>query len=169
MCILLALHARARAAGYMKAPMGLDGELSALMRSAQDGDGRAYEALLSRIAALVRDFARSRLQRADFAEDVAQETLLAIHRDRHTYDPSRPFLPWMYAIARHRLLDFAARQRRREQREVAAEPDFDPPAPPASVDTGFVRRALALLPLRQRDIIRMLKLEGLSVAEISGK
>src|SRR5437588_13033441 len=114
--------------------MATEGELSALMRSAQDGDGRAYEALLVRIAALVREFARGRLQRADWLEDVAQETLLSIHRDRHTYDPSRPFLPWMYAIARHRLLDFAARQRRRELREIAAEPDVEPQAPAQDAD-----------------------------------
>ena len=144
------------------------------MRRAQDGDRRAYETLLIEVAALVRAFARTRLRHRDWLEDVAQETLLSIHRDRHTYDPHRPFLPWMYAIARHRLLDFVEKQRRRGENEVSAENALDGVAGEQLVVergtlSGFLRQALALLSLRQREIIRMLKLEGFTVAEISRK
>jgi RNA polymerase sigma-70 factor (ECF subfamily) len=150
----------------------IDRQLSGLMRSAQDGDRHAYEILLVQVMALVRDFARARVRHPDWAEDVAQETLLSIHRDRHTYDPARPFLPWMYAIARHRLLEFVARQRRRQAREIAGDDAFEgmacaQPDPERSIDAGFIRRALALLSLKQREIIQMLKIEGLSVVEIS--
>ena len=144
------------------------------MRRAQDGDRHAYEALLIEVMALVRRFARGRLRQADWLEDVAQETLLSIHRDRHTYDPARPFLPWMYAIARHRLLDYVEKQRRRGENEVPAEEGWDEIASGEVIvergtPAGFLRQALALLSMRQREIIGMLKLEGFTVAEISRK
>ena len=144
------------------------------MRRAQDGDRPAYESLLAEVAALLRAFARARLRRADWLEDVVQETLLSIHRDRHTYDPARPFLPWMYAIARHRLADFVEKQRRRREIEDAAgrrSEELVAPHPFAErgMASGLLRRALAALSLRQLEVIRMLKVEGLTVAEISRK
>ena len=148
-------------------------DLSQLMSRAQDGDRRAYEALLTEVVALVRAFARRHLRDADQVEDVAQETLLAIHRDRHTYDPARPFPPWMYAIARHRLLDFVDKQRRRGVNEVRSSELPDVAGESGIVERGspvaLLRRALALLSAKQRETIQMLKLEGLSVAEISRK
>jgi|SRR5712692_1462388 len=152
--------------------IGLDRQLSELMRRAQDGDGDAYETLLIEVLALVRKFARSHLRHEDWWEDVAQETLLSIHRDRHTYDPARPFLPWMYAITRHRLLDFVEQKRRREANEVPGEDGFEDVASKDAIvergtPAGFLRQALALLSMKQRAIIQMLKFEGLSVAEVS--
>jgi len=154
--------------------LGLDRELAELMRRAQGGDRLAYERLLTEVMVLVKRFAQNRVRHANWLEDVAQETLLAIHRDRHSYDPARPFLPWMYAIARHRLLDFAEKQRRRWENEVleqtahlevAAEPTIVERGTPA----GFLRQALTLLSLKQQEIIHLLKFEGFSVAEISRK
>ncbi|HEY5678284.1 MAG TPA: sigma-70 family RNA polymerase sigma factor [Myxococcales bacterium] len=151
--------------------MDQDRRLSALMTKAQGGDGPAYEMLLAEVLVLVRAFARRRLRQPDALEDVTQETLLSIHRDRHTYDPLRPFLPWMYAIARHRLFDFAEKQRRRSRNEISAASGMEDGAPAqiASQDApdGFLRRALALLSTAQREVIAMLKVDGLSVAEIS--
>jgi len=140
------------------------------MRRAQDGDRRAYETLLIEVMALVRGFARRRLSQADWQDEVTQETLLSIHRDRHTYDPQRPFLPWMYAIARHRLLEFVERQRRRCRNEIAGqglEEVSEAMIAESGPRVGFLRQALVLLSLKQREIIQLLKFEGLSVAEIS--
>jgi RNA polymerase sigma-70 factor (ECF subfamily) len=148
----------------------LDGQLSALMQSAQQGDARAYELLLQRLSMLARAFARARVAGLESVEEVVQETLLSIHRDRHTWDPSRRFLPWFHAIAHHRLLDFVTRERRRWRMEVPADPVMDEPASdPRLVFEAVrsVRRALERLSIRQREIIRMLKLDGFSVAEIS--
>jgi len=152
----------------------LDRRLSELMRRAQDGDRLAYETLLTEVIALVRGFARKRLRNPDQVEDVAQETLLSIHRHRHTYDPARPFLPWMYAIVRHRLFDFVEKQKRRGENEVPAEIAWEQvPAGETIVErgttSGFLQQALLLISIKQREIIQMLKLEGLSVAEISRK
>jgi RNA polymerase sigma-70 factor (ECF subfamily) len=152
--------------------LGVDRQLSELMRRAQDGDRHAYETLLIEVIPLVRGFARRRVRQADWLEDIVQETLLAIHRDRHSYDPTRPFLPWMYAIARHRLLDFVEKQRRREENESPGQDGLDEVAAASTIvergtRAGFLRDALALLSMKQREIIQMLKFEGLSVAEIS--
>jgi RNA polymerase sigma-70 factor (ECF subfamily) len=144
------------------------------MRAAQDGDRVAYATLLTEVAAVVRNFVRRRLADTDAQEEVVQDTLLAIHRDRHTYDPARPFRPWMFAIARHRLLDHFDKQRRRSRIEVLAEVQAEA-EDPASSDAGardrrapgLLRHALAQLSRTQREIIEMLKLDGLSVAEIS--
>ena len=142
------------------------------MRSAQGGDWLAYETLLTEVAATVRDFVRRRLADADGQEEVVQDTLLCIHRDRHTYDPARPFRPWMYAIARHRLFDHVEKRRRRSRFEVLADAEAqDPASAEASARDrrapGLLRHALAQLSRTQREIIEMLKLDGLSVAEIS--
>jgi RNA polymerase sigma-70 factor (ECF subfamily) len=141
------------------------------MRRAQDGDRQAYESLLIEITAIVRSFVRRRIAHADQVEDIVQETLLAIHRGRHTYDPKRPFQPWMYAIARHRLFDFVNRQRRRSTHEIAGEVGWQAASAAVAIDSGsslqFLQRALALLSSKQREIIQMLKLDGRSVAEIA--
>ena len=151
-----------------------DQRLSALMRRAQCGDSIAYDALLVAVTAAVRGFVRRRLREADAVEDVVQEALLSIHRDRHTYDPERRFGPWMYAIAKHRLLDFVAKQRRRSETEVLGDEGWqDAPSDERLAEpigpSPFVQRALALLSQKQREIIRLLKLEDWSVAEIAAK
>jgi RNA polymerase sigma-70 factor (ECF subfamily) len=82
-------------------PSEREDKLSALMKKAQEGDQIAYQSLLEECAVMIWEFAMRRLSKSDSTEDVAQETLMSIHRARHTYDPSRPFTPWMYAIAQH--------------------------------------------------------------------
>jgi RNA polymerase sigma-70 factor (ECF subfamily) len=144
------------------------------MRRAQDGDRHAYEALLLEAAALVRTFVRKRLRPADAVEDVVQDTLLSIHRYRHTYDPARLFRPWMYTIAKHRMLDHVGRQRRWGENEVLdAERLVDERSGAAVPESGGLsgplRKALALLTKKQREIIQLLKLDGFSVAETAVK
>ena len=82
------------------------------MQAACAGDRAAYEALLADIAGMLRAHARARLARSGFgpeeAEDVVQETLIALHAKRHTWDPERPILPWIQAIARHKTVDASA-------------------------------------------------------------
>lgn len=72
------------------------------MARAQAGDGEAYRLLLDSVAADLRGFFRRRVRETQEVEDHVQETLLTLHRARHTYDPSRAFEPWLYAIARNR-------------------------------------------------------------------
>src|ERR1044072_6192811 len=100
-----------------------------LMRAAMNGDAAAYNRLLTTLAPAIRSVARRGLGRAGIAiveaEDVVQETLLAIHLKRHTWDPSLPLGPWVRAIARHKLIDALRRRGRRSQ--VPREAVIDSP------------------------------------------
>ncbi len=144
------------------------------MRRAQDGDRHAYEAVLLEVTVLVRAFVRRRVRDHDSVEDVVQDALLSIHRYRHTYDPARAFAPWMYAIAKHRLLDFVRKRKhvtRLEVRETESLENArsDVVLVSESAATAFPNNALSVLSARQREIIGMLKLEGRTVAEIATK
>jgi RNA polymerase sigma-70 factor (ECF subfamily) len=133
------------------------------------GDAAAYHAFLRELAAHLRAFVRKRLARMpDEVEDIVQESLLAVHNQRHTYDPRQPLTPWLHAIARYKLVDFMRRQGDAplggEAFDQAAEvlQASDDRAAEARRD---IAQLLALLPERQRLPIVHMKLEGRSVVE----
>lgn len=133
------------------------------------GDNAAYHVFLKELSAHLRAFLRGRLSRLpDDVEDLVQETLLAVHNHRHTYDAGQPLTAWIHAIARYKLVDLL---RRRADREALNDPLDDEPDIFARSDTeaADARRDLAKLldqlPDRQRLPIVHMKLEGLSVIE----
>jgi RNA polymerase sigma-70 factor (ECF subfamily) len=133
------------------------------MARAQDGDREAYRALLDDIAPGLLRFFRSRVSVAEDARDLLQETLIALHRARHTYDPTRPLEPWLFAIARNVATDHLRRQLGRSTWEVLVD---EPPEVEAAAEGAPERQleqALARLPPTQRQAFEMLKIEGLSV------
>lgn len=144
-------------------------ELRALFVAGLDGDSQAYRAALDQLSRHLRAFLRKRLQRlpADI-EDVLQESLLAIHLHRHTYDASQLLMPWAYVITRHKLIDFV---RRHERVDVPVEPlDDTHELLAAEEDVAHESRRdlsvlLDALPERFRLPIVHTKLQGLSVAE----
>lgn len=150
----------------------LDQRLSALMCRAQDGDRVAYEAFLREAVGLIRAFVQKRLRNDPAVEDVVQETLLALHHYRHAYDPERSVLPWMYAIAQHRLVDHVRKRNRRHQNEVTSELVLEELAAPevgSAENRGALSRVFGLLTRAQQEVIHLLKLEGYTVAEIAEK
>ncbi len=78
---------------------------AAWMTLAQGGDHDAYRRLLEELANAIETYIHSRFGAIDSLEDCVQECLLSIHRARHTYDPARPFRPWMFTLVRHRTID----------------------------------------------------------------
>jgi RNA polymerase sigma-70 factor (ECF subfamily) len=146
------------------------------MRAAQGGDSAAYVELLRVVAPRVRRIVmrqRGFAGRAE-AEDLVQDVLLSLHAVRATYDPSRPFAPWLLAIVRNRLVDGARRYARTSQREVHIdEADVTFSVPAANDDIGeledaeAVRAAVRELPDGQRQAIELLKLKELSLKEAS--
>lgn len=144
------------------------------MRQAQAGDREAYAELLALLTPVTSRFVRSRSGQVPWVDDAVQETLLSVHRARHTWDPSRPFAPWFYAIASHRTVDVYRRERRvtsreeaRDQLEASAPMTVADDAP--LVDMAIVRAALASLPARQRDIVEGLKLREESVKGLAAR
>lgn len=148
------------------------------MAAAQAGDARAYDALLRAILPLLRALASRRLFDAAEAEEAVQDTLLTIHRLRHTYDPARPIRPWLAAICERRCIDRLRRHGRRQGRETSFEECSGTLAAlaegprgahdgEARVAAAQLRAAVAELPESQRAALRLAKLEMLPLAEAS--
>jgi len=137
-----------------------------LMMKAQAGDGQAYEQLLRELDAwLCRYYARRLPHPA--AEDARQDTLLAIHAKRHTYEPSRSFGAWVFAIARYKWID----RIRDASRYAELSPDEEIPVEdhgPAAISAATLDHLLGQLKPAQERVIRLVKLRGLSIASASG-
>ena len=132
------------------------------MARAQAGDREAYRALLEEISPIVLGWLRRWLTDAEDLADVYQDTLVHLHRARHTYDPARAFEPWLYAIARNAAADHGRRRRRRRTWETAVDDLPEIPMEEQAFEPALAD-ALRALPRPQREAFTMLKLEGLSV------
>ena len=147
---------------------GREDELRGLFVRGLAGDAAAYHAFLKELSGFLRAYLRRRLARIpDDVEDLVQETLLAVHNQRHTYDAAQPVTAWVHAIARYKMVDLL---RRRAGREALHEPlDEEALFAVSATDAGDARRDLAVLlaelPDRHRLPILHVKIEGLSIAE----
>ncbi|KAB0662379.1 sigma-70 family RNA polymerase sigma factor [Burkholderia diffusa] len=144
---------------------------SMLMACAQIGDRDAYRRLLESVTPYLRRLAARHGVHPDAIEDVVQDILITLHQVRHTYAPARPFGPWLVSIASRRIVDALRRQGRAASREMSLDPDHETLAGDGAnlmeeaADARVLRDALARLPQGQRDAIRMLKLEEMSLKE----
>ncbi|MBB6560627.1 RNA polymerase sigma-70 factor (ECF subfamily) [Acidovorax soli] len=149
--------------------MEIEERLRSLLLLGLDADAAAYQRFLKELSAHLRAFLRRRLaQRPDEVEDLVQETLLAVHNQRHTYRTDMPVTAWVHAIARYKLIDWLRSHRVKEAlndplddaNELFSSSDSE--AAQARRDLG---KLLETLPDRQRLPIQHVKLEGLSVVE----
>jgi RNA polymerase sigma factor (sigma-70 family) len=136
-----------------------------LMAAAQVGDANAYRTLLSELAVWLRRYYARRLPPA-MTEDAVQDVLLAIHEKRHTYNPDRPFGPWLAAIARYKWID-RLRSLKAEATESLDETIGIPDHEDSVVADSTFQQLLAELKPPQAEAIRLVKLEGYSVEEAS--
>lgn len=152
-----------------------DGKLdwSIFMARAQAGDRDAYRRLLEAITPYLWALVARRIgNRSDF-EDTVQDIFFTLHKVRHTYDPDRPFGPWLVAISDRRIVDRLRQQGRFNAHETPLEAEHqtlstsETNLQEQAVDARMLRDAVARLPAEQRDAIRMLKLEELSLLEAS--
>jgi RNA polymerase sigma-70 factor (ECF subfamily) len=144
---------------------------SILMAHAQAGEQEAYRRLLEEITPYVRSLAaRSHCNSSDI-EDTVQEVLLTVHAIRHTYDPKRPFGPWLVAIAHRRIADRLRRHGRTAARETPLAEEHETFSDPganrqeATATARSLQQAIDRLPHRQREAIRLLKLQEMSLKE----
>jgi len=143
--------------------------LRGLLLRGLDGDSAAYHAFLKELASHLRAFLRKRLARLpEEVEDLVQESLLAVHNQRHTYDRKQPLTAWVLALARYKLIDLLRRRSRTvllhdpldEEGELLVVSDNE-----AAEARRDIAKLLSELPERHRLPILYVKLEGLSVAE----
>lgn len=149
-----------------------DERWSALMARAQAGDSRAYDTLLRECLPLLRAICRQRLQNPAEVEDAVQDTLLTLHRVRATYDPARPFRPWIAAIAERRALDRGrgvARGLARHTELEAADHIGVEGGAEGKLMSADLRAAVGELPASQRTALQLTKIEALSLAEASAR
>ncbi|WP_157216175.1 sigma-70 family RNA polymerase sigma factor [Flavisphingomonas formosensis] len=135
------------------------------MAAAQDGNGGAYRRLLGEVSGWLRRYFQRRLPPAEI-DDAVQETLMAIHRRRHSYDPRLPFAPWLAAIARRKWIDQLRGLARRPDEMPADEiavADHEAAVTSASVLASLIRR----LRPAEAEAIRLVKLQGYSIEEAS--
>lgn len=142
------------------------------MRAAIDGDGEAYRQLLEQLAHSLRAATRRGLAHAGAAmndvEDVVQETLLAIHLKRHTWNSDQPLGPWVRAIARHKLIDSLRRRGRRIEVPIDAVMDFLAAEEQRDdLDRQDAERLVNDLRGRQQVIVRSISIEGQSIREVA--
>jgi RNA polymerase sigma-70 factor (ECF subfamily) len=149
-------------------------EWTELMRLAVAGDNSAYHRLLRAITPVLRATSQRGLARAgqppDSSEDIVQEILLAVHLKRHTWDPTAPFGPWLFAIARNKLIDALRRKGRRVFVDIDEFADVLPGEPEKeTASTKEVDQHLAGLPEKQRDVVRSIAVDSVSIKDTAAK
>ena len=150
-------------------------ELRELMIGGLDGDAAAYRTLLERLSGQLRAFFKARLNRIGRgpveAEDLIQETLIAIHTRRHTYDRSQLFTPWAYAIARYKFLDYL-RRTKLSAADIPIDQAEELMVKEDAVQTESsldLEKLLQEISPKERQAIRYVKLDGLSVSEAAAR
>ena len=152
-----------------------------LMKRSQEGDKGAYSELLEKLIKILKNYFEGKMPQ--FSDDIVQDTLISIHKARHTFDPSRPFRPWLFAIAKRRLIDFQRMQIREKKRteslqtsisfsnklEQAEEYRNTGNLSEPNDNESKITSAVEMLSTKQQDVIKLLKLEGFSIDEVAEK
>lgn len=147
-----------------------EAHLKGLMLSAQAGNAAAYHVLLKTLTPHLRAYFARRLERKGEAEDLVQETLIAIHTKRASFDPAQPFTAWLHAIARYKLIDHFRRSGIRRTLPLEEADSVTDSEDREAIDAARdVERLLAKLPEHKRALLRDVKLDGLSTAEAAAK
>ncbi len=135
------------------------------MAEANGGDAVAYQKLMTELGSATEAYLQSRIGVPESLEDCVQECLLAVHRARGSYDPARPFRPWMFTIVRHKAIDWL-RHRTVRSVEWVRDEQADPPARPSDPAHGIEgARLLQRLDPAQREALVLTKYAGLTLEE----
>jgi len=146
---------------------------SEFMVSAQAGNESDYQQLLTELTNVIYNFLRSRFGNHHFIEDCVQETLIAVHQARHTYDQRRPFRPWLFAIVRNKAIDTLRKQRSRQKvtsRYQGEQEILSQTSQQSEAENEIIKgRLLESLSVQHREVLVLTKLIGFSVAETAEK
>lgn len=164
------MAAKAQTGSRISAQRSSEAQLKTRMLAGLDGDSKAHSDLLRAITPLLRAFFGRRMQNGSAdVEDLVQDALIAVHTRRDSFDRERAFTPWLFSIARHKLVDHFRRSHRHQSIEgledILISEGFEQSSN-ASID---IDRLLGTLPEKQARVIRETKLQGLSVAEVAAR
>ena len=147
--------------------------LEAMMRLALAGDKQAYSGVLLETARFLRPFLAKRLSHHSELDDLLQEILLSIHKARHTYDGDRPYKPWVFAIAKFRLLDHLRAHYADHLHHAVELSDVEnnlfEDVTETSLSYESIREDIHLLPQKQATILQMMHHEGYTAKEVAAK
>ena len=136
------------------------------MISAQSGDQADYRLLLGEIGQVLERYFCARIGAGAYVDDCVQEVLLAVHEARHTYDPGRPFRPWLFAIARHKAIDRLRQETRLREDPLSEDASDWQDAAVVDVEASVAgRRMIDALSAQYREPIMLTKIAGFSSAE----
>lgn len=148
-----------------------DSRLETLAKLSQNGDKHAYGELLRETARLLRPYFSKRLSFDSEVDDLLQETLISIHKARHTYDGERPYKPWVYAIAKFRLQDYLrmhyADHLRHAEELSGFETDYQDDVTETGLSYESISAEVERLPAKQAAILRMMHQEGYTTKEVA--
>jgi len=133
----------------------------------QNGDAAAADELVTRLSGRLHVFFASQLGNRAQADDMLQEAWLRLHQARHTYRPGEPVLPWIYAIARRVRVDYFRRRVRLERREIPTTEIQQVAQPAPAPGLPSFLELVAPLPESQREVLVLLKVNGLSLEEVA--
>lgn len=168
----------ANVASDLQRPQG-DGDASAspeqdalipLMVGYQRGDAAATTELVRRVSPMLLRYLAGPLQTRSQAEDILQDCWLRVHRARHTYRPDSPVLPWLFAIARYTRIDAYRRRRQIDRRELPSDNlEHAGAGAVEHPEAGGLDlwRLVSELPESQQEVVRMLKVSGMSLEEVA--
>ena len=146
-----------------------DQKLNKMMIQAQNGNQVVYKSLFKEVSFILTNYLRRRVNNPNLIEDILQEILISLHKARRTYDPTRPFLPWLYAIAEFRLIDFLRKYSKtclREGGEIMTEPTYESTHQQNGLDlSDEMTGAFEKLSPTQRKVIEHLKFNNISVKD----
>ncbi|MGL4439733.1 MAG: sigma-70 family RNA polymerase sigma factor [Bosea sp. (in: a-proteobacteria)] len=149
-------------------------EWKRLMLAAMAGDEGCYRHFLTDVSRYLRGWAQGSLKRAGRspaeAEDIVQETLIAIHTKRHTWDQTQPVGPWLHGVARHKLIDALRKRTGHDHLSIDEFAEVIPsPSSEGELAQGDVLKMVASLPHRQAEIVRAIFVDGQRTADVAGK
>ncbi|MBY6216776.1 MULTISPECIES: sigma-70 family RNA polymerase sigma factor [Qipengyuania] len=145
-----------------------EAEMASMMAAAQKGDAGMYRALLAEVQLWLERYYRKRVAPAQL-DDLVQEVMLAVHHKRATWDPGRAFYPWLAAIARYRWVDHLRKVYRSAEDELGDHDAPEDSEEEAVMARMSLERLFVHLPEKQVEVIELVKIEGLSIAEASAK
>ena len=141
-----------------------EASLAHLMTASQKGDASAYRVLLSEVQMWLERYFRRRVAPAQL-DDLVQDVMMAVHNKRATWDPTRAFYPWLAAIARYRWVDHLRKVYRSAEDELGDHDAAEDGEEEAVMARMSLERLFVHLPDRQVEVIELVKIEGLSIAE----